>query len=135
MYGNSTTVVGNATRDPELRFTPKGNSVCNLSVAVNEKGRDGQEDRVHFFDVVCWGDLAQNVGATVAKGMRVVVTGKLQQRTWEQDGSKRTKVEILADEVAPSLRWATAQVVRQEPSGAAPSRPKSPEYSEDEEPF
>ena len=110
-YDNTTTIVGNITRDPELRFTPGGTAVANFSVAWNQKGRDGAEDKVSYFDITCWQQLAENVSDSLKKGDRVVVHGRLDQRSWEQDdGTKRSKVEIVADDVAPSLRWATAEV-------------------------
>lgn len=113
------TIVGNIARDPEMRFTPNGAAVANFGVAVNrrwfdKKANDWAEE-VSFFDVVAWRDLAENVADSITKGMRVVVVGRLEQRTWEtQDNEKRSKVEIVADEVAPSLRWSTASITRNE---------------------
>ena len=117
--GNSVTLVGNCTRDPELRFTSSGQAVATFGLAVNRRWQNRQtnewEEQVSFFDVTCWQQMAENVAETVTKGTRVVVTGRLDQRSWEtQDGDKRSKVEVVADEVAPSLRYATAQVVRNE---------------------
>ena len=110
--GNFVHVTGNVTRDPELRFAQSGVAICQFGVAYNKRRRD-QDDDVSFFDVVCFRELAENVSESVTKGMRVVIDGELQQRSWEtDDGSKRSKVELLADEVAPSLRWATADVTR-----------------------
>jgi single-strand DNA-binding protein len=119
---NSITVVGNITRDPEMRFTASGVSNVTFGVAVNRSWRNQQtndwEERTSFFNVVCWRELADNVGASLKKGTRVVVTGRLEQRSWETDqGEKRSVVEIVADEVAPSLRFATAEVHRVERSG------------------
>lgn len=113
-FDNTVTVVGNITRDPELRFTPSGAAVATFGLAWNRKGRDGEEI-VSFFDVTAWNQMAENVSESLTKGMRVVVYGRLEQRSWEsQDGDRRSKVEIIADEVAPSLRWATAEVQRNE---------------------
>lgn len=116
MTDNSVAIVGNVTRDPELRFTTGGQATASFGVAVNRKWQNKStqewEEKVSFFDVVCWQELADNVAETVGKGMRVVVTGRLEQRSWEADGQKRSKVEIVADEVAPSLRWATAVVTK-----------------------
>lgn len=117
--GNSVTLVGNCTRDPELRFTSSGQAVATFGLAVNRRWQNRQtnewEEQVSFFDVTCWQQMAENVAESVTKGTRVVVSGRLDQRSWEtQDGDKRSKVEIVADEVAPSLRYATAQVVRNE---------------------
>ena len=113
------TIVGNLTRDPELRFTPSGAPVTTFGVAVNRRwqNRDNQqwEESTSFFNVTCWRDLAQNVSESLEKGSRVLVSGRLDQRSWEtQDGEKRSVVEIVADEVGPSLRWATAEVNRNE---------------------
>jgi single-strand DNA-binding protein len=113
------TIVGNLTRDPELRFTPSGAPVTTFGVAVNRRwqNRDNQqwEESTSFFNVTCWRDLAQNVSESLEKGSRVMVSGRLDQRSWEtQDGEKRSVVEIVADEVGPSLRWATAEVNRNE---------------------
>ncbi len=117
--GNTVNVVGNATRDPELRFTPSGQAVANFGLAVNRRWQNRQtqewEEAVSFFDITCWGQLAENVAESIQKGTRVVVDGRLDQRSWEtEQGDKRSKVEIVADEVAPSLRWATATVTKNE---------------------
>lgn len=148
-FDNNVIVVGNVTRDPELRFTPSGAAVANFGLAWNRKGRDG-EDVTSFFDVTAWNQMAENIGESVTKGMRVVVYGRLDQRSWEtQDGDKRSKVEIVADEVAPSLRWATAEVHRNprdgdgggggfRSGGAGGGRPvgnEPPAYDPNEEPF
>lgn len=114
---SNVTLVGNLTRDPELRYTPNGSSVVTFGLAVNRRwqNRDSQqwEEQVSFFDVTCWRDLAENVASTVQKGTRVLVTGRLEQRSWEtQNGEKRSRVEVVADEVGPSLRWATAEIQR-----------------------
>jgi single-strand DNA-binding protein len=118
MSGNSVTIVGNVTRDPELRFTPSGQANARLGVAVNRRWQDRSsgewQEATSFFDVICWRDLAENVSDSIKKGTRVIVTGRLEQRSWEQEGNKRSAVEIIADEVAPSLRWATANVVKSE---------------------
>ncbi|HZQ79448.1 MAG TPA: single-stranded DNA-binding protein [Acidimicrobiia bacterium] len=118
MSGNSITIVGNITRDPELRFTPSGQANARLGVAVNRRWQDRSSgewnEATSFFDVICWRELAENVSESLKRGTRVIVTGRLEQRTWEQDGNKRSVVEIIADEVAPSLRWATAKVEKTE---------------------
>jgi single-strand DNA-binding protein len=151
---NNVTITGNATREPELRFTPSGQAVANFGVAVNRRWQNRQtqewEEAVSFLDVTAWAQLAENVAESVAKGTRVTVTGRLDQRSWEtQEGEKRSKVEIVADDIAVSLRWATAEVTRNERSdsgggyrAAAPSSSRSgggpngsPAYDPDEEPF
>ena len=120
--GNSVTVVGNITRDPELRFTPSGQANVKLGLAVNRRWQNRQtqewEEATSFFDVVCWGSLAENVGNSLSKGARILVTGRLEQRSWEtQDGDKRYATEIVADEIGPSLRWATVTIERNERRG------------------
>ena len=117
--GNSVTIVGNLTRDPELRYTPSGQANASFGVAVNRRWMNRQtnewEERVSFFNVVCWREMADNVSESLAKGSRVVVTGRLEQRSWETDqGEKRSVIEVVADEIGPSLRWAEAQVTRNE---------------------
>jgi len=124
MPDSNVTIVGNLTRDPELRFTPKGRAVASLKVAVNARTRDDQGEwhdaepsffAVEILDAV----LAQNLAESLEKGSRVIVTGKLKTRSWETpDGEARSVVEIVADEIGPSLRWATATVTRSERRGA-----------------
>ena len=111
----STTIVGNLTRDPEIRYTRDGQATTSLSVAVNRRWQDRTtkewEESTSFFDVVCWRDLAENVALSLTKGARVVVAGRLEQRSWESDeGEKRSKVEIVADEIGASLRFATVDI-------------------------
>lgn len=122
---NCITLVGNITDDPELRFTPSGAAVANFTIAVNRryKNQSGQwEDKLDgFFKCNCWRDMAENIAESLQKGMRVMVVGRLQQRSWDdQEGNKRSAFEIQVDEVGPSLRWATAQVTKsQRSSGTA----------------
>jgi single-strand DNA-binding protein len=111
------TVAGNLTRDPEIRYTREGQATTSLSVAVNRRWQNQQtkewEESVSFLDVVCWRDLAENVALSLTKGSRVLVSGRLEQRSWETDGGeRRSKVEIVADDVAASLRFATTDVHR-----------------------
>jgi single-strand DNA-binding protein len=121
---NTVTLVGNITDDPELRFTPSGAPVANFTVAVNRRFRtpEGQwEDKLDgFFRCSCWRDMAENVAESLTKGSRVVVVGRLQQRSWEDgEGNRRSAIEVQVDEVGPSLRWASANVVKSSRSGAA----------------
>lgn len=121
-FDNTVTVVGNVTRDPELRFAQSGMAIAQFGVAWNRRRQD-QEDEVSFFDVTCFRQLAENVAESVRKGARVVIYGTLQQRSWETDGGdRRSKVEILADDVAPSLKWATAAITRNERPGGGDYR-------------
>ncbi len=120
---NTVTLVGNVTRDPELRYTPSGQTVATFGLAVNRRWQNRQtqewEEQVSFFDIKSWAGLAENVAESIQRGTRVIVTGRLEQRSWETDNNeKRSKVEVVADEIAPSLRWATAQVQKIERSGA-----------------
>jgi single-strand DNA-binding protein len=127
--GNSVTLVGNLTRDPEMRFTPNGagQAIVGLAVSRRYQDRGGEwQEETGFYNVVCWGDLAENV-QSLKKGTRVIVNGRLRQRSWEtENGDKRSVVEVQADEIGPSLRWARAEVHRNERKapgeGGAPSR-------------
>jgi single-strand DNA-binding protein len=117
--GNTVVLVGNVTREVELRFTPSGQPTATFGLAVNRRWQNRQsgewEEATSFFDIVCWRELAENASGSLGRGSRVIVTGKLEQRSWEtQDGDKRTKVEVIADELGPSLRWATAVVTKNE---------------------
>jgi single-strand DNA-binding protein len=136
MADNTITLVGNITADPELKFTPSGRQVANFSVAVNrrQRGQDGTwEDRLEgFFRCNAWGEMAENVAETLQKGTRIVLTGKLQQRTWEDgQGNRREAVEVQVDEVGPSLRWATAQVNKSRRSGGRQGADDSGDQSAD----
>ena len=116
---NSVTLVGNATRDPEMRFTPSGQATATFGIAVNRRWQNQQtkewEEATSFFDVVAWREMAENVSETIVKGARVIVSGRLEQRSWETpEGDKRSKIEVVADEVGPSLRWATAVITKNE---------------------
>ena len=122
MNGNSVTLVGNITRDPELRFTASGQATAAFGLAVNRVWTDRQtnekKEAVSFFDIVCWREMAENASESLSKGARVVVTGRLEQRSWETpEGEKRSKIEVVADEIGPSLRWATAQVQKNDRRG------------------
>ncbi len=126
MADNQVTLVGNITDDPELRFTPSGSAVANFTVAVNRRIRQGDrwEDKLDgFFNCSCWRDMAENAAESLRKGTRVVVVGRLNQRSWEdREGNRRTAVELQVDEVAPSLRWATAQIQKSQRSGGGASQ-------------
>jgi single-strand DNA-binding protein len=147
---NTVTVTGNITRDPELRFTPSGSAVATFGLAVNRRWQNRQtnewEEQVSYFDVSSWNQLAENVSECLSKGTRVTVTGRLEQRSWEtQEGERRSKVEIVADDVATSLRWATVQISKNERKGGGgggddwqsgrPVNNEPPAYDPNEEPF
>jgi single-strand DNA-binding protein len=153
MPDNTVTLVGNITRDPELRFTPSGQAIATFGMAVNRRfQRNGQwEEQTSFFNVTAWGTLGENASNSLHKGARILVNGRLEQRSWEtQEGDKRSVVEVVADEIGPSLRWATVEVTKNERreggdfgggGGGGSSKPASnapePAYTGggDEEPF
>ena len=117
------TITGNLTEDPELRYTPNGAPVANLRVAVTPRVKDGdawKDGETSFFQVTAWRSLAENVAESLTKGARVMVYGRLQQRSWETpEGERRSVVEVQAEEVGPSLRWATAKPERTSAKAAA----------------
>jgi single-strand DNA-binding protein len=151
MADNTITVVGNITRDPELKFLNSGQAAVRLSIAVSRRWQNRQtqewEEKTSFFDVQCYGPMAENAANSLSKGARVVVTGRMEQRSWEtENGEKRSAFEIVADEVAPSLRWATAVVTKtpraeggnfqsNDRPAAAPRSNEPSTYAFDEEPF
>lgn len=112
------TVVGNLTADPELRFTAAGAAVVSFTIASTPRTFDRQSGQFKdgealFMRCSAWREMAENVAESLSKGMRVVATGRLQQRSYEtQQGEKRTVVEMQVDEIGPSLRYATASVTR-----------------------
>lgn len=136
------TLRGNLTRDPELKFLPSGTAVASFSMAVNRRWQNRQtqewEEQVSFFDVSAFGSLGENLVESLEKGTAVVVIGRLEQQSWEQDGQKRSKVVLIADDVAPSLRFATAQVARTERSdgqGSGKATPPARRSNPVEDPF
>jgi len=99
---NQVTLMGNLTRDPELRQTPTGQNVTSFSLALNRSYKDQSgewQEATDYIDIVCWGPLAERVAQYLSKGRRCLVQGRLQSRNWEQDGAKRSKVEVLANDV------------------------------------
>ena len=152
MADNTITIIGNITREPELRYTPGGQAKAEFGVAVNrswvDRATNERKEQVSFLNVVCWGQLGENASSSLPKGSRVIVTGRLEQRTYEtQAGEKRERIEIVADEIGPSLRWATATIERNDrrsgseagtpAPAAAASRAAGaePAYHDNEEPF
>ena len=115
MADNNITLVGNLTRDPELRFTATGRGVASFGIAVGRRYQVNGEwkEDTSYFNVTAWGQLGENASATLSKGMRCVVSGRLEQREYNnREGEKRSAIEVVADEIGPSLKWATAQVER-----------------------
>ena len=119
---NSVTLIGNLVDDPELRFTPSGVAMAKIRFAVNKRyqNRDGEwQEETSFFGGTCWRDMAENVAESLQKGLRVIVIGELQQRSWEtQEGDKRSVVEVDIKEIGPSVRWATTTVTKTPRDGA-----------------
>ena len=116
---NTTVLSGNLTRDPEIRYTRDGQANATFGLAVTRRwqprGSSEWEEQTSFFDIVCWRDLAENVALSLVKGSRVVVSGRLEQHVWEtEDNAKRSRVEVTAEEVGASLRFATAEITRSE---------------------
>ena len=146
---NNVTVVGNLTMDPELRFTASGVAMANVSVADSRRyqDRNGEwQEETSFFRGTCWREVAENVAESLPKGARVIITGRLKQRTWEtNEGEKRSVVEIDIQEIGPSLRWATASVTKTPRSdgaqgsygggAAAPAPVARTDFGPDEAPF
>jgi len=134
---NTVTLIGNLTDDPELRFTPNGAAVANFRLAVTPRIRQGDQwtdGETSFFRINCWRALAENVTESLSKGTRAIVIGRLRMRSWETpEGDKRTVVEVEADEVAPSLKFATATIQRTSPKAAAGAS-KAGQFN-DEPPF
>jgi single-strand DNA-binding protein len=124
--GNTVVLVGNLTDDPELRFTPQGVAVANFRIAVNHRFKDQsgnwQDGEASYFRINCWRQMAENAAESLTRGSRVVVTGRLKMRQWEtQEGEKRTAVEVEADEIGPSLKWATAKIEKTSRGGGGGS--------------
>ena len=151
MPANSVTLIGNLVDDPEMRFTPSGVAMAKVRFAVNRRyQRQGEwQEETSFFGGTLWREAAENAAESLQKGMRVIVTGRLEQRSWETpEGDKRSIVEVAIDEIGPSLRWATATVTRSPRSDdgfgggggssqgmpAAPAAPRT-DYGPDEAPF
>lgn len=146
---NNVTLIGNLVDDPELRFTPSGVALAKIRLAVNRRwrGQDGEwQEDTSFFNGTVWREQAETVAESLQKGTRVIVTGRLEQRSWEtQEGDRRSVVEIQIDEIGPSLRWATATVNKTQRSdswGGDQSRSSTPstpaardDYGPDEAPF
>ncbi len=127
---NQVILMGNLTRDPELRTTPNGQSVCNFGLALNRsyKGGDGEWVEVtDFIDIVAWGPLGERVAQYLSKGRPALVNGRLQSRSWEQDGQKRNKVEVVAQDVTFLGGPGGA-------SGGAPATDDSPAADQSEKP-
>lgn len=124
--GNEVTVTGNLTSDIDLKVTKSGDPVASFSIAWNKRSqKDGEwTETPNFFDVTVWGPLAENCAKSFRKGSRVIVVGRLEQNRWEdrESGQQRSKVVLVADDVGGSARWATVDMVKNEPSGGGSRR-------------
>lgn len=135
MAGDTTvTIVGNLTADPELRFTASGDAVAGFTVASTprsfDKGRNEWVDGdALFMRCSVWRQHAENVAETLRRGHRVVVHGRLKQRSFEKDGQKRSVVELEVDDIGPALKYATAVVTKTPSSGTTSSRPVEPQWA------
>jgi len=145
---SNVTLIGNLVDDPELRFTPSGVAMAKIRMAVNRRwrGQDGEwQENTSFFTGTIWREQAEQAAESLQKGARVIVTGRLEQRSWEtEQGEKRSVVEVQVDEIGPSLRWATATVNRTQRQDGWTDETKSVEaaapaarenYGPDEAPF
>lgn len=130
------TIVGNIVADPELRFTPAGAAVCNFRVAstpkrFNSQTNQWEDGEALFLTCNAWKQLGENTAESLAKGMRVIVTGKLKQRSFQtREGDNRTVFEIDVEEVGPSLRYATAQVNRNPREGGGQQSPAQQQWNQ-----
>jgi single-strand DNA-binding protein len=149
---SNVTLIGNLTMDPELRFTPSGIAMARIGLAVNRRyQRDGEwQEQTSFFYGTVWREQAESVAESLQKGARVIVSGQMEQRTWQdKDGQDRESIEIRIDEIGPSLRWATATVNKTQRqdnwsegnkssgsgSGGASAPSPRDDYGPDEAPF
>ena len=124
------TVVGNLTADPNLRYTQSGAAVADFTVASTPRTYDKQSNQFKDGDTLflrcsVWRDYAENVAESLAKGMQVIVQGRLVQRSYEKDGQQRTSIELQVEEVGPTLRWVKAQVQRAGRSNGQQSAPQA----------
>ena len=130
---NVMSVVGNLTRDPELRFTQSGVALCSFSIASNRRKKVGDEweDVTSFFNCTAWQSLAENIASSLTKGDRVLATGYMEQRSYEtQEGEKRTVFDFTVNELGAELRYATVEVSRTERRSAESSPRSEPDSSE-----
>jgi len=130
---NKVIMVGNLTQDPELRYTASGTAVANLRIAVSSKYRSGDEykEETLFIDVVVWGKQGESCSQYLSKGRQVLVEGRLQERSWESDGQKRRKTEIVAN----TVRFLGRKGEGEGGSGGGGQRGPAPDEVSDIEPF
>ena len=127
------TITGNLTKDPELRFTQSGTAVADFSIAVtprtyNKQTQEWEDGDPQFYRCSVWRDAAENVAETLRKGMRVIATGRVSLRSYEnRDGQQRSELSLQVDEVGPSLRYARAQVTKAPTGGSQPAQQYTPQ--------
>lgn len=141
---NTIVISGNLTRDLETRFTPSGTQVVHGGLAQNRRWKNAageQQESTNYFDFVIWGDVGAHATESLSKGDRVILSGRLEYRSWKADvdgqEQTRSKIELVVDDIGPSLRWATAtvaKVAKGEGNGAG-ARVTVPPEAYDEEPF
>jgi single-strand DNA-binding protein len=138
---NTVTLSGNLTKDFELRYTTSGRGVASAGLAVNRRYQVNGEwqEETSFVNLVAWAELGEHLAASLHKGDRVIVTGRLAQRSYEdREGNKRSVTEVVLDDAGPSLKWAEAtveRITREGGSSRAPSPANDPGYDDAEEPF
>lgn len=135
---NTVALVGNLVRDPEVRATTSGNTVMNFSLAVNERERNAQgeyEDVPSYFDMVMFGNRAEAVSRFISKGSKVAVRGHLKQRRWEKDGQRRSKVEVIVEDLDFMSRQQQPEYEEPSYSASAPKRPSAMEFYDEDMPF
>lgn len=133
MSDSNVTLVGNLTKDPELRYTSAGKAVATAGIAVNKRWMNRQtnewEEQTSFFNIVAWETLAENLAESFSKGDRVIVSGDLEQRSWETtEGEKRSTVEVKVSDIGASVRWATVAITKNQRAGG--DRPPHPADTE-----
>lgn len=132
-----TTLIGNTTADIELRYSQAGKAIGNLTVAVSDRKFDKQSNQwvdgdTWFARCVIFGEMAEYAAGSIHKGTRVIANGRVVQREWQdKEGQKRVSVEVILDEIGPSLRYATAQVTRAASNGGGQSRPQQHQASDE----
>ena len=138
---NNITICGNITKDPELRFTPGGNAVASFSIAVNRSVRDKNtnewvDEGAEFFNIVTWFRLAENCAESLKKGDRVIVSGRLSQRSWEdKEGQKKYVTEIVANNVGVSLEFASCDIRKNPKTESVGAKDDGIDFTDDDIPF
>ena len=130
---NYVTLVGNLGRDPELAYSGSGKAVCKMSVGTKERGVNGQEDVMTWHNVVVFNEMAENVAASLSKGDRVIVIGRIRKNKWEKkDGTTGYSEEVRADEIGANMRFTVVSPLR---SGASGGQKRQLPVDDTEEPF